>query len=142
MNQLALHSTMLLLYRTLFTSFSSLWLTLHSTMLLLYLYSLYVSGLPGILYIPLCFYYIILLISRMLRIISLHVVPQNKVPVSCTKTANYNSILTNTSLPLCRKKRRSFFLVHFIDFRYSYLCNPRKKRERTTPTTARSFSHP
>ena len=70
------------------------------------------------------------------------VVPQNKVPVSCTKTANYNSILTNTSLPLCRKKRRSFFLVHFIDFRYSYLCNPRKKRERTTPTTARSFSHP
>ena len=38
------------------------------------------------------------------------VVPQNKVPVSCTKTANYNSSLINISFTVCQKKRRAFFL--------------------------------
>ena len=41
------------------------------------------------------------------------VVPQNKVPVSCAKAANYNRIFINLSLTACRKKRHAFFLVRF-----------------------------
>ena len=70
------------------------------------------------------------------------VVPQNKVPVSCTKTANYNSNLTNTPLIVCRKKRRTFFLCVSGISVIVVLIATDKKRERTTPTTARSFSHP
>ena len=40
------------------------------------------------------------------------VVPQTKVPVSCAKTANYNSNRSNTSLTVCCENRHAFFL-HF-----------------------------
>ena len=71
-----------------------------------------------------------------------HVVPQNKIPVSCAKTANYNRIFINLSLTVCQKNGTLFFLCVSEISVIVVLVATDKKRERTTPTTARSFSHP
>ena len=70
------------------------------------------------------------------------VVPQNKIPVSCAKTANYNRIFINLSLTVCQKNGTLFFLCVSEISVIVVLVATDKKRERTTPTTARSFSHP
>lgn len=72
----------------------------------------------------------------------LTVVPQNKIPVSCAKTANYNRIFINLSLTVCQKNGTLFFLCVSEISVIVVLVATDKKRERTTPTTARSFSHP
>lgn len=72
----------------------------------------------------------------------LDVVPQNKIPVSCAKTANYNRIFINLSLTVCQKNGTLFFLCVSEISVIVVLVATDKKRERTTPTTARSFSHP
>lgn len=71
-----------------------------------------------------------------------NVVPQNKIPVSCAKTANYNRIFINLSLTVCQKNGTLFFLCVSEISVIVVLVATDKKRERTTPTTARSFSHP
>ena len=73
---------------------------------------------------------------------SMPVVPQNKIPVSCAKTANYNRIFINLSLTVCQKNGTLFFLCVSEISVIVVLVATDKKRERTTPTTARSFSHP
>ena len=61
------------------------------------------------------------------------VVPQNKVPVSCTKTANYNSSLINISFTVCQKKRRAFFLCVSGYFVIVVLTTIKKEKERILP---------
>ena len=62
-----------------------------------------------------------------------NVVPQNKVPVSCTKTANYNSSLINISFTVCQKKRRAFFLCVSGYFVIVVLTTIKKEKERILP---------
>ena len=67
------------------------------------------------------------------------VVPQTKVPISCTKAANYNSIFINMSLTVCQKKRHAFFLCVLRNSVIVVLVAIDKKRERTSFSTTSSF---
>ena len=67
-----LHSTMLLLYQYVSSAHWKIRFTLHSTMLLLYHFHIWTAVENGCLYIPLCFYYIRILILIIRACITLH----------------------------------------------------------------------